>query len=578
MFKDKGLNENLQRAIADLGFEKTTDIQEQVIPKILSSNNDIIGLAQTGTGKTAAFGLPIIQRIDLDNKKIQSIVLSPTRELCLQITRDFNEFAKYIPELRVVSVYGGASIDTQVSQLSKGTHIVIGTPGRVVDLIKRKKLHLSGVEWLVLDEADEMLTMGFKEDLDFILSQTPPERQTLLFSATMQSEIRRIADKYMRNPEEVLIGKKNQGATNIEHFYYMVNAKDRYEALKRIVDLHPDIYGMVFCRTRQETKDIADSLIQDGYNADALHGDLSQAQREHVMKRFRQRNLQLLVATDVAARGIDVNDITHILNYNLPDENEIYLHRSGRTGRAGKKGVSISIIHSREKHKIRAIEKSINKTIQYNEVPSGKEICERQLYKLIDKVEKMDVTQSDIDSFMPTIYKKLDWLSREELIKHFVAVEFNRFLDYYKNSNDINVSAKDANAGDDSRRGDKKKGRKPRDFEFSKIFINQGTKHTFNVPRLLGMINRATPHKGIEIGKIEVQRNFTFFEVDALYDKDIIKGLKKLFKDDPRIVIEIKSSSEPRRGDGPPRRSEGAPRRSEGAPRRGDGPPRRRRR
>jgi len=420
-FKETGLNQDILKALDELGFENPTPIQEKTIPHLLSEEQDLIGFAQTGTGKTAAFGLPVIQKIDTDSKKTQAIILSPTRELCVQIAKDLDNYSKYTKGLSVAAVYGGASIDQQVRSLNKGAQIVVGTPGRTLDLIKRKKLKLSTVRFLILDEADEMLTMGFKDDLDAILEGTPDDKQTLLFSATMPKEIAAIAKKYMKDAIEISAGKKNIGAENVNHVYYMVNARDRYLALKRIADINPKIYGIVFCRTRRETKEVAEKLMADGYNADALHGDLSQAQRDYVMNRFRVKNLQLLVATDVAARGLDVTDLSHIINYNLPDDLEVYIHRSGRTGRAGKKGVCLTIIHSRETGKIKMIQKKVGKPFEHAPVPSGKEICGKQLYNLIDKIEKIEVDNSQIDQFLPEIYKKLEWLSREDLIKHFVS-------------------------------------------------------------------------------------------------------------------------------------------------------------
>jgi ATP-dependent RNA helicase DeaD len=389
LFNETGLSPNLLKAIEEMGFETPTPIQEKTIPLILNDNKDIVALAQTGTGKTAAFGLPVIQQITLSSNSTQALVLCPTRELCLQITKDLTKFSLYQGNINIVSVYGGASINEQIRQLDKGAHIVVATPGRALDLIKRKKLKLQTISWLVLDEADEMLSMGFKDDLDAILSGTPKEKQTLLFSATMPKEISVIAKKYMSNPVEVSVGKTNQGADNVSHEYFVVHARDRYEALKRIADVNPKVYGIVFCRTRAETKEVADNLIRDGYNADALHGDLSQEMRDIVMNRFRNRRLQLLVATDVAARGLDVNDLTHVINYNLPDDPEIYIHRSGRTGRAGKKGISLSILHLKERGKLKDIERMLNKKIENKPVPSGRDICEKQLFNLIDKVEML---------------------------------------------------------------------------------------------------------------------------------------------------------------------------------------------
>ncbi len=442
-FEDFGLNEKLLAAIKKRGFENPTPIQEKVIPQLLSSEKDIIGLAQTGTGKTAAFGLPIIERIDANLNQTQAIILSPTRELCVQIAKDLISFAEFMPEVKIVAVYGGASIEPQIKSLKAGAHIVVGTPGRVMDLIERKALKIGKIKTLVLDEADEMLDMGFKEDLDNILSSTPDFKQTLLFSATMPDDIRRIAEDYMMQPMEISVGKKNSGAENVDHVYYLVSAKNRYLALKRIVDINPNIYGIVFCRTRKETQEVADKLIQDGYNADSLHGDLSQAQRDMVMAKFRSKHLQVLVATDVAARGIDVNDLTHIINYNLPDERETYIHRSGRTGRAGKRGMCITIVHTREEHKIREIEKLLKKEIVRKKIPDGKEICMIQLMSMIDKVMAIETIDGQIKEFLPAIMLRLQSLDREELIKRFVSTEFNRFLNYYKGAADINIYDKD---------------------------------------------------------------------------------------------------------------------------------------
>ena len=539
-----GLNPEILSAITELGFENPTPIQEKTIPHILTSEKDLIALAQTGTGKTAAFGLPIIQQVDTNSKNTQSLILCPTRELCMQISRDLVNYSKNVKNLNVVPVYGGASIDPQIKQLNRGAHIVVGTPGRVIDLIKRRKLKIANIRWIVLDEADEMLNMGFKEDLDTILAETPSEKQTLLFSATMPNDIANITGKYMKDAEKITAGKKNSLALNINHAYFMVQARDRYKALKRIVDVNPDVYGIVFCRTRRETKEVADNLIQDGYNADALHGDLSQAQRDHVMTRFRSKHLQLLVATDVAARGLDVNDLTHVINFNLPDELESYIHRSGRTGRAGKSGTSLSIIHSKESSKLRAIERKVGKTFEKLLVPGGKEICGKQLFTLIDKVEKIEIEEAQIEEFMPDIYKKLEWLSREDLIKHFVSLEFNRFLAYYKNDKDINISTKsDQREGrgrdrDDRDRGDRDRGdrdggrrdggreRRSSD-EFSRFFVNIGTKDGLNAARLIGLVNENLDNDSAEIGKIDILRKFSFFEIEKKYSDDIINKLNK---------------------------------------------------
>ncbi|MCH8903366.1 MAG: DEAD/DEAH box helicase, partial [Bacteroidetes bacterium] len=437
-FLDSGLDSRILDAIKELGFETPTPIQAKSIPHLMLSDRDLIASAQTGTGKTAAFGLPAIHLTDIGNKRTQTLILCPTRELCVQITRDIINFSKNIKGLGIVAVYGGATIQPQIRALTKGAQIVVATPGRAKDLIKRKKLVLGSVVRVVLDEADEMLSMGFREDIDSILAQTPKKKQILLFCATMSKDIISITKKFMRDPLEISAARVNLGAENVRHVYYMVHARDRYELLKRIADINPNIYGIVFCRTRRETKEIANKLIQDGYNADALHGDLSQGQRDEVMGRFRKRALQILVATDVAARGIDVEDLTHIINYNLPDEIEIYTHRSGRTGRAGKSGISIAIIHTREIRRIKEIEKRSGITFSKETAPSGKDICTTQLYSLIDKIEKVKVDDKQIEPFLPTIYEKLEWLSREELIKHFVSAEFNRFLDYSTNDRDIN--------------------------------------------------------------------------------------------------------------------------------------------
>lgn len=540
-FQELNLIEELLSAIDELGYVKPTPIQEMVIPVLLESQRDLVGLAQTGTGKTAAFGLPVIQKSDTSTKKTQSIILSPTRELCIQIAKDLKAYSKNISKLGIVAVYGGASIENQIAELKKGAQIVVGTPGRTLDLIKRKKLNVSLIDTVILDEADEMLSMGFKDDLDGILEGTPKEKQTLLFSATMPNEINIIAKKFMNNPIELSAGTKNIAAENVEHVYYEVHARDRYEALKRIADLNPSIYGIIFCRTRRETKEIADKLINDSYNADALHGDLSQAQRDMVMNKFRNKHLQLLVATDVAARGLDVNELTHVINYNLPDENEVYIHRSGRTGRAGKKGISLSILHMREKHKLRSVEKIVGKKFKKLPVPSGKEICTKQLYNLVDKVEKTEIDETQIGPFMDSIYKKLEWLSREDLIKKFVSVEFNRFLSYYKGAKDLNkISASDDKKSSREKQGKKKKSKEIRsDIEFTRFFINVGSSTNLNPPSLIGLINKYTRERNIEIGRIEIMKNFSFFEVDASYEKKILGSFGNAEFHKIPLVIEV---------------------------------------
>jgi ATP-dependent RNA helicase DeaD len=503
-FDEMGLDGSILKAVKELGFENPTPIQEKVIPRVLADKKDLIARAQTGTGKTAAFGLPLIQMANPYGREVQSLVLCPTRELCIQISSDLKNLSKYRDNFRVIPVYGGASIDTQIRSLKKGGQIVVGTPGRVLDLIMRKVLKIEHIDWLVLDEADEMLNMGFKEDLDAILAGTPSGKRTFLFSATMPNEIQRIASDYMNSPDEIMLGLKNSGAENVKHEYYVSHAKYRYEVLKRIADMNPDIYGIVFCRTRRETKEVADKFMNDGYNADALHGDLSQAQRDYVMNRFRNRTLQMLVATDVAARGLDVSDLTHVINYNLPDELEIYIHRSGRTGRAGKSGISISILHTRETNKIKTLQKMAGKTFERKMIPGGKEICRKQLFNLVDRVEKVELNDSQIDEFLPEINSKLSWLNREDLIKHFVSVEFNRFLSYYKDAPDLNVDVGNTyekrgidrrGESDEAQNGQytgKDRVNRRSSAGFTRFFINVGTVNDLNAAKLMGLVNDQT--------------------------------------------------------------------------------------
>ena len=550
-FSDIGLDKNIQKAIADLGFEEPTPIQSESIPFLLAEENDLIALAQTGTGKTAAFGLPIIQQIETDSKQTQAIILCPTRELCLQITKDMETYSKYTKGLKITAVYGGANIQTQIRALNSGSQIVVGTPGRVIDLIKRKKLKLANIEYVVLDEADEMLNMGFKEDLDTILAETPEEKRTLLFSATMPKEVMRITKNYMFSPKTIEVAGRNEGAKNVEHHFYVVNARDRYKALRRICDVNPEIYGIVFCRTRRETKDVADKLMQDGYNADALHGDLSQSQRDHVMGRFRKRNLQMLVATDVAARGIDIDDLTHIINYNLPDDNEIYIHRSGRTGRAGKNGISIIISHSRERRKLQAIGKMLKKELILKQVPDGEEICAIQLLTLIDKVVKTDINDQ-IEKYIPIIEEKLAHLDKEELLKHFVSAEFNRFLSFYKNAPDLNISAN--SKSDRGRKNDRgknerreKKGRSTGHAEegYTRFFINLGKLQNLETHNLIGLINEYTRKRNIPIGKIDILRKFSFFEVDSNNEQDVLAGLSNAQWNGNSVSVEVSKPPTP---------------------------------
>lgn len=591
-FQDMGLRPEILSAITDMGFYQPTSIQEKAIPVIMSSEKDIIGRAQTGTGKTGAFGIPILQKLNLKSDHIQALILCPTRELCIQITNELQNFAKKLPTVRVVPVYGGASMETQTFGLKQKPQIVVGTPGRTLDLVNRKKLKLESLQWLVLDEADEMLSMGFKDDMDAIMATIAPEKQTLLFSATLPPEIVRMVKAYMQDPIEVTAEMVQTGAENVTHHYYEVNAKDRYVALKRIIDLQPDIYAIVFCRTRAETKEIAEKLSAEGYNSDALHGDLSQQQREYTLSRFRSRTLQLLIATDVAARGLDVSDLTHVINYNLPDDPDVYIHRSGRTGRAHRKGISITIIHSREHNRIREVERKVGKSFEKKKVPTGKEICERQLFHLVERVENVEVEEVQIQEFLPAIFNKLAWLDREELIKRFVSVEFNRFLSYYKDARDINVehtgkgkSHRDEGRGDRGKtfdrkgkssrtredfdkRSDRKENRKagehfdaPRDrkngrpepakrgsdrpkVKFSPLVINVGSVNKFNPKALLSLINQYMPDQEAQIGKIDVQFAHTIFDVDESYHEQVIRSLKKAkFKGTNLVVDHVRKKS-----------------------------------
>ena len=518
-FKDLGLNENIIKALTDLGYENPTEIQEKAIPQVIASKADLKAFAQTGTGKTAAFSLPILEQIDVNSKNTQAIILSPTRELAIQIAKNIEEFSKHLKGFRTMAVYGGSSIEDQIRKLKKGVHIVVGTPGRTVDLINRKQLKLSNVEWLVLDEADEMLNMGFKDELDKILAVTPEEKQTLLFSATFPREVESIARNYMHKPVEITSGEKNKGSDQVSHQYYVVSERNRYNAIKRIADVNPDIYSIIFCRTRRETQEVADKLIKDGYNADALHGDLSQAQRDSVMGKFRKKHLQILVATDVAARGLDVTDLTHVINHKLPDQIESYTHRSGRTGRAGKTGISIAIVTGREKGKLRPIERLIGKQFVSTPVPTGKEICQNQLLKLIDKVHDIKVNEIEINDFLPSIYEKLEGLDREELIKRFVSLEFNTFLSYYQNAPDLNDS--------DQMRGNDSRGKQRNDENMTRFFINIGRKDRLNPARLIGLINDQNIAKNVEIGQIEILDTISFFELDKNYKDETITAFKE---------------------------------------------------
>ena len=524
-----------------MGYESPMPVQEEVIPFLLGDDNDVIALAQTGTGKTAAFGLPILQKIDVTTYQPQALVLCPTRELCLQIADDLNDYSKYIDNLKVLPVYGGSSIESQIKTLKRGVHVVVATPGRLLDLMNRKTVNLSLVKNVIMDEADEMLNMGFTDSINAILAEVPENRNMLLFSATMPKEIAAITKRYMKNPKEIVIGNKNEGNKNIRDIYYMVRAQDKYLALKRIADFYPNIYGIVFCRTRKETQEIADKLIQDGYNADSLHGELSQAQRDYVMQKFRVKNIQLLVATDVAARGLDVDDLTHVINYGLPDDTESYTHRSGRTGRAGKTGTSIAIINLREKGKMRDIERIISKKFIVGEMPTAAGICQKQLIKVIDDLEKVKVNEEEIADFMPEIYRKLEWLSKEDLIKRMVSHEFNRFAEYYRNRPEIeqptDMRAERAGRGDRKEGGFEKRSRKAAPG-FNRLFINLGKTDSFFPSDLIGLLNSNTRGR-IELGRIDLMQNYSFFEVPEKEATNVIKALNKAKWNGRKVVIEI---------------------------------------
>jgi ATP-dependent RNA helicase DeaD len=586
-FEELGIHPVHVDALKELGFEYPMPVQEKVIPLLLSGPVDIVALAQTGTGKTAAFGLPLIQMTDPHSKFPVALILAPTRELCIQIAGDLTDFAKNTDDLKILPVYGGSSMEVQIKALKKGVQIVVATPGRLCDLIRRKAIKLTEVKTVILDEADEMLNMGFQESINDILSEVPEERATLLFSATMPKEVAVIARKYMHDPVEITIGDRNSGAENIKHLYYTVHAKDKYVALKRIVDFYPNIYGIVFCRTRKDTQEIADKLMHDGYNAESLHGDLSQAQRDMVMQKFRIRHVKLLVATDVAARGLDVNDLTHIINYSLPEDIQAYTHRSGRTGRAGKAGISICIINLKEKYIIKQIEKKINKSFIATKVPGGREICEKQLFSMISKMEEVDLEHTEIDSYLPTIYKKLEWLDKEDIIKRFVALEFNRFLEYYKNARDINVtddkaagaykerewgSYKERDKGSykerdkgpnkerDSYREREKASYKEKDnvshsrsrrndTEFTRLFINQGKSDGLFPINLIELVNEHTPGKKVPLGRIDLSDRSASFEVGSDFAEFLINALQDQDFRGSGITVGLDTGNEGRRRD-----------------------------
>ena len=547
-FEELGVSPEIRKAIEEMGYENPMPVQEEVSPYLLGENNDVVALAQTGTGKTAAFGLPLLQQIDVKNRVPQSLILCPTRELCLQIAGDLNDYSKYIDGLKVLPVYGGSSIDSQIRSLKRGVHIIVATPGRLLDLMERKTVSLSTVHNIVMDEADEMLNMGFTDSINAILADVPKERNTLLFSATMSPEIARISKNYLQNAKEITIGRKNESTSNVKHVAYTVQAKDKYAALKRIVDYYPQIYGIIFCRTRKETQEIADKLMQEGYNADSLHGELSQAQRDAVMQKFRIRNLQLLVATDVAARGLDVDDLTHVINYGLPDDTESYTHRSGRTGRAGKTGTSIAIINLREKGKLREIERIIGKKFIAGEMPTGKQICEKQLIKVIDELEKVKVNEEEITDFMPEIYRKLEWLSKEDLIKRMVSHEFNRFLDYYRDREEIETptDSRERNTRDSRERGSRKAAP-----GFTRLFINLGKMDSFFPSELISLLNSNTRGR-IELGRIDLMKNFSFFEVEEKEAQNVVKALNRANWNGRKVSVEVagEETGEGRRGSG----------------------------
>ena len=534
-FEELGVSEEIRKAIEELGFENPMPVQEEVIPYLLGNRNDVIALAQTGTGKTAAFGIPILQKIDPKSRDTQALVLSPTRELCLQIADDLRDFSKYMKGVNVVAVYGGTSIENQIHALRHGAQIIVATPGRLIDLMHRGKAKLEMVNNVVLDEADEMLNMGFSESINEIFEGVPEDRNTLLFSATMSREIEKIAKSYLREYKEIVVGSRNEGAENVNHIYYLVNAKDKYLALKRIVDFNPKIFGIIFCRTKLDTQEIADKLIRDGYNAESLHGDLSQQQRDLTMQKFRQHLTQLLVATDVAARGLDVDDLTHVINFGLPDDIESYTHRSGRTGRAGKKGTSISIIHTREKHKMRAIEKEIGKSFVEGDIPSPKEICKKQLYKVMDQIVKTDVNDEEIDPFMKDIKRYFEFIDKEDIIKKIVSMEFGKFLAYYADAPEIEkpstkATREDRRGGNSERKGQRgdrsgaRRGQRKAESGYRRLFINLGKSDGFYPGEVMQYINKHVEGRQ-DVGHIDLMSKFSYIEVP---EKDADKVIRAL--------------------------------------------------
>lgn len=526
-FQALGLSAGLAEAVQIIGFETPTPIQEKAIPLLLTGTRDFIGLAQTGTGKTAAFGLPLLELVDENSLATQALVLAPTRELGLQIVSDLENFSENFKKLNIVAIYGGASISEQIRKVKRGAQIVVATPGRLIDMLGRKAINLSTIQYVVLDEADEMLNMGFKEDIDEILSKTPDTKITWLFSATMPREVRAIANNYMTDPMELTVGDKNTGNVNIEHQYVVVHDRDKYSALKRLLDFHPDIFGLIFCRTRIDTQRVAEMLMKDGYNADSLHGDLNQAQRDKVMMKFRNRSVQILVATDVAARGIDVESITHVIHMNIPDEMEFYTHRSGRTARAGKKGISIALVNSKETGKIRQIEKAVRTTFTRIPVPSGPEVCQKQLLALMKKVHDVKVNESEIEAFLPAVYDELKDLTKNELIKRFASIEFNRFLDYYRNAPDLNVNASSSDRGAE------------RYSTGDRFFINLGKMDNLEKADLLEMLDECCKVGKKHVGKIDIKGAYSFFEVEKEKSDAIISGLQGVEFEGRQVRVEL---------------------------------------
>ena len=543
-FDELGVSAPICRAITELGYQQPMPVQEAVIPYLLGEPIDLIALAQTGTGQTAAFGLPLLQNVAQSLEEVpatgtpRALVLCPTRELCLQIADDLTAYSKYLPSVRILPVYGGSSIEAQIRTLRRGVEVIVATPGRLIDLMERGAASLESISTVVLDEADEMLTMGFAESLQTILSQVPEERHLLLFSATMPKEISSIASSYMHKPKEIIVGTKNEGNKNIRHFYYVVSAKHKYLALKRIADYYPDIYGIIFCRTRKETQEIADQLIRDGYNADALHGELSQAQRDYVMQKFRIRNLQLLVATDVAARGLDVNDLTHVIHYGLPDDVENYTHRSGRTARAGKMGISIAICHSRERGRLKDIERISHATIERKHLPSGSEICQKQLFHLADRIERVELTEdATLDAVLPELVRKLDWIDREELVKRVMLLEFRRMLDYYESEDAIEEADDKGRLPYEGKEKKRDKRNAVAEEGMKRLFINFGKLDHMYPNKLIELVNKCVPGR-VKIGKIDLLPRFAFFEVEEADAREVIESMSSYEVDGRRIAVD----------------------------------------